>query len=91
MDDESLPRRARELASLALFGAGVAHLLIPGRLLAVARAGYRLLDVEFRPGETATRRVRAVGLGMLAAALAARPRSRLPAVDGSVMRWVDPR
>lgn len=46
---------------------GLAHLLVPGPLLAVARAGYdRLLNVEFVPDATAIRRVRFVGLVMLA-------------------------
>lgn len=46
---------------------GLVHLLAPGPLLAAARAGYdRLLNVEFVADAAATRRVRFVGLVMLA-------------------------
>lgn len=46
---------------------GLAHLLVPGPLLAAARVGYdRLLNVEFAPDAAAVRRVRFVGLVMLA-------------------------
>lgn len=62
--------RAATLASLL---AGIAHLLVPDRLLATASWGYdRVLAVEFEPREPATTRVRLVGLGfVLAAALLA--------------------
>jgi hypothetical protein len=53
--------------------AGVVHLLVPGLLLRTARLGYRLvLAVEFRPRDGARRRVRAVGMGLLALAAAIR-------------------
>lgn len=65
--------RATGLVARGLAAAGVAHLVAPDRLLAAARRGYRLLDVEFRPGPTATARVRLVGVGMLAAAALAWP------------------
>jgi hypothetical protein len=46
---------------------GLAHLMAPGPLLAAARTGYdRLLNVEFVTDPTAVRRVRLVGLVMLA-------------------------
>lgn len=46
---------------------GLVHLLAPGPLLAAARTGYdRLLNVEFVPDPAAMRRVRLVGLVMLA-------------------------
>jgi len=48
--------------------AGIAHLLVPGLLLWLARLGYeRVLGVEFRAREHATCRVRLVGIGMIAA------------------------
>jgi hypothetical protein len=53
--------------------AGLLHLLAPGVLLSVARAGYRaLLDVEFTPQSAARRRVRVAGVGLLALAAAVR-------------------
>jgi hypothetical protein len=46
---------------------GLAHLLLPKPLLGAARTGYdRLLNVEFVPDAAAIRRVRFVGLVMLA-------------------------
>lgn len=52
----------------ALLVLGLVHLLLPASLLAAARAGYgRLLNVEFTPDPKAVRRVRLVGLVMLAA------------------------
>jgi hypothetical protein len=46
---------------------GLAHLMAPGPLLAAARTGYdRLLNVEFVTDPAAVRRVRLVGLVMLA-------------------------
>jgi hypothetical protein len=46
---------------------GLAHLMAPGPLLAAARTGYdRLLNVEFVTDSAAVRRVRLVGLVMLA-------------------------
>jgi hypothetical protein len=48
--------------------AGVTHLLGPRALLWTAQVGYdRVLDVEFDPRETATRRVRLLGVAMVAA------------------------
>lgn len=53
---------------LLLLVAGLAHLLAPGILLAIASRGYRqFLRVEFEPGLGAPRRVRLVGIGMIAA------------------------
>lgn len=52
------------IASLVL--SGVVHLLVPERLLGVARRGYGLgLDVEFEPRSKAPRRIRLVGLASL--------------------------
>lgn len=49
-----------------LLCAGIAHVLLPRVLLAVAAAGYaRVLGVDFEPGATTPRRVRAVGIGMV--------------------------
>lgn len=49
--------------------AGLVHLAVPARLLALARRGYdRVLAVGFRPRENAPRRVRLVGVVMLVAA-----------------------
>jgi len=60
--------RAAALASLL---AGAVHLLLPDRLLAMARWSYdRVLAVRFRPRENATRRVRLIGLAMLCGSLA---------------------
>lgn len=56
---------------------GLAHLLVPERLLAAAAWGYRrVLAVEFRPHDGTTRRVRALGLLFLAAAVLAGRRGR---------------
>lgn len=65
--------RARRFVALGLAAAAGVHLVAPGRLLAAARRGYRVLDVEFRPGRTAATRVRLVGVAMLAAAALAWP------------------
>ena len=47
--------------------AGLVHLLVPGLLLRSAELGYRLvLQVEFDPKPGAKRRVRLVGVGLLA-------------------------
>jgi hypothetical protein len=49
--------------------AGMVHLLVPGRLLETAAWAYRrFLAVEFDPNPEATRRVRLVGVGLLAVA-----------------------
>lgn len=68
---ETLRRAVPVVAALA----GLAHLLVPERLLATAEWGYdRMLAVDFEPRERATRRVRILGVGFLAVAwLAARP------------------
>jgi len=67
---------SKPLATLlpaALAVAGIVHLLFPRVLLRTARLGYdRLLAVEFHPRERAPRRVRAVGVLLLAAAVACR-------------------
>jgi uncharacterized protein YjeT (DUF2065 family) len=55
-------------AGLLLVAAGIAHLVAPGPLLWAARTGYgTVLGVEFVPGDATTRRVRALGVGMVAA------------------------
>jgi hypothetical protein len=67
------------LSAAGLFSAavGLAHLLVPDHLLAVAAWGYdTVLAVDFDPRGNATRRVRAVGLVFVAvAALCLRFRS----------------
>lgn len=56
------------LAGVALVVAGIAHLLRPGRLLETARVGYDLvLRVRFEPRDGAKRRVRSLGVVMVAA------------------------
>jgi len=46
--------------------AGLLHIAIPGRLLELASQGYeRVLAVRFQPQESATARVRLIGLAML--------------------------
>lgn len=51
--------------------AGLVHLLVPDRLLAIAAWGYdRVLAVEFEPRTNATTRVRLVGVLFLAGATA---------------------
>jgi hypothetical protein len=46
--------------------AGLAHLVVPNRLLELARWSYdRVLAVQFQPRTGATRRVRLVGLVMV--------------------------
>lgn len=53
---------------LALIVAGLAHLLAPRALLWSARLGYRtVLRARFRPGERSPRRVRLLGVAMVAA------------------------
>lgn len=50
-----------------LIAVGLAHLLAPGSLLTAARHSYkRLLTVDFDADERTERRVRAIGLVMLA-------------------------
>jgi len=59
---------ARRLSLIGV-AAGIVHLLVPNRLLAVAEWGYdRVLAVEFTPRPSATRRVRLIGLLMLVGA-----------------------
>jgi uncharacterized protein YjeT (DUF2065 family) len=54
------------VAGLTLIAVGLAHVAVPDPLLRLARRGYdAALDVRFRRGETTTRRVRLVGLGMV--------------------------
>lgn len=51
--------------------AGLVHLLVPDRLLAIAAWGYdRVLAVEFEPRTNATTRVRLVGVLFLVGATA---------------------
>jgi hypothetical protein len=64
----SLPTLLRASAAGSVL-AGLVHLAAPARLLALARWGYdRVLAVEFRPRENATRRVRLVGVVMVVSA-----------------------
>lgn len=61
----------RRLAILATALLGIVHLLVPGVLLRSARYGYdQVLDVEFRPRDGATRRVRLLGVLLVGVALA---------------------
>ncbi|WP_324760293.1 hypothetical protein [Haloarcula montana] len=63
----------RRLLWLGTALVGVIHLLVPGLLLRTARFGYRTgLAVEFRPRSGARKRVRAVGVGLLALAAVVR-------------------
>jgi hypothetical protein len=63
----SLPTLVRLAAAVSAL-AGVVHLLVPDRLLWLARWGYdRVLAVRFQPREHATRRVRLLGVLFLAA------------------------
>lgn len=65
--DLDLTDAERRLAAISLAASGVLHLLVPSRLLAAAGRGYDLaLDVTFSPNDGATRRVRLVGLAILA-------------------------
>lgn len=58
-----LSRTDQRLGVLALGVFGLLHLVAPHTLLRTARTAYGLaLDVEFRPGPNAARRVRAIGL-----------------------------
>jgi uncharacterized protein YjeT (DUF2065 family) len=55
-------------AGALLVLAGVVHLLLPKSSTRIAAWSYDLvLDVEFQPGEGTPRRVRTIGLGMVAA------------------------
>jgi uncharacterized protein YjeT (DUF2065 family) len=55
-------------AGALLVVAGLVHLLVPRLSTRIVAWSYdRLLDVEFVPGEGTTKRVRAIGLAMLAA------------------------
>lgn len=68
-----LTETERRVVWLGTLLAGVAHLVAPGLLLATARRGYRrVLAVRFDPEEGARRRVRGVGLALLALAAALR-------------------
>jgi hypothetical protein len=70
-----MPSTRTVLGAVSSLGtlAGVVHLLAPEWLLRTARVAYdRTLAVDFEPRENATRRVRLVGVLLLAvAALAA--------------------
>ncbi|WP_336336106.1 hypothetical protein [Haloarcula brevis] len=68
-----LTRTERRLLWTGTALAGVLHLLVPGLLLSVARLGYRwILSVAFTPQEGSHRRVRLLGVGLLAVAAALR-------------------
>lgn len=63
--------RAARATSVGLAALGVVHLLAPRVLLAVARGLYRaVLDVGFEPTERSPRRVRLVGVCMVAVGVA---------------------
>lgn len=50
--------------------AGIVHIVAPRLLLKMAEQGYRIaLAVDFTPNNRSTRRVRAVGVGMVLAGL----------------------
>lgn len=50
--------------------AGIVHILAPRLLLKMAEKGYKMaLAVDFTPNSRSTRRVRAVGIGMVLAGL----------------------
>jgi hypothetical protein len=67
-DDRIRPSVVARLVGAGLVVVGIAHLLVPGVLLSVARVSYdRVLDVAFEPRARTGRRVRLVGLGMVAA------------------------
>ena len=56
------------LVGAGLLLSGLAHLLAPTTLLQLAQRGYSLvLNVEFDPLPGASNRVRAIGLGLIAA------------------------
>ena len=58
------------LLSICGIVAGLVHLVAPRRLLVAAQWGYdRVLSVDFRPRETASRRVRLLGLAFIAVSL----------------------
>jgi hypothetical protein len=68
-----LTDRERRLGEWALVATALAHLLVPRLLLGLAARAYRLgLAVEFEPTDAAARRVRLVGVGMVAAVAIAR-------------------
>ena len=63
----ALTERSPRPLGAVLVAAGMAHLLVPGLLLWTAGLGYRyVLGVEFDPQSNAKRRVRLLGVGMLA-------------------------
>lgn len=73
-----LSARERRFARAALAAVGVAHLLVPGLLLRTARRAYdRGLDARFVARDATTRRVRLVGLAMVAVAAAWRRLARI--------------
>jgi len=84
-----LSRTEGRLALLGLAAFGLVHVLVPRLLLRAAHAAYGLaLDVEFTPRESASRRVRLVGLGSLVAwAIGRRVLGR---TDGSIGGQVGP-
>ena len=68
-----LTDRERRLGKWTLVATALAHLLVPRLLLGLAARAYRLgLAVEFEPTDAAVRRVRLVGVGMVAAVAIAR-------------------
>ncbi|WP_135821773.1 hypothetical protein [Halostella litorea] len=68
MDADAAETDYARLAGLAMVLTGTAHLLVPGLLLRTAQVGYgAVLDARFDPGDATRRRVRLLGLGMVAA------------------------
>lgn len=69
MDSGTDAGRPVRAVSVALSALGVVHLLAPRVLLGVARGLYRLLlDIRFEPTARSPRRVRVVGICMIATA-----------------------
>jgi len=71
------PSASTRLLSVVAVVSGVAHLLAPRVLLAVAARSYDLLlGVDFEPRESAPRRVRAVGALLVGVGVALARRGR---------------
>lgn len=73
------PLANRFPVAVGLFVAGIAHLIAPKRLLGTASVLYdRILAVDFSPRADAGRRVRFVGVAMMAAGVLAWRLDRRP-------------
>ncbi len=68
--EDTVPTLLGEFArpvGVVMIVAGVVHLLLPQVLLRTAKIGYDVvLDIQFTPRDGAIRRVRSVGVGMVA-------------------------